>query len=125
MTFAFALQGWTDLGPLLQYGPTVILLVLILAFLLKAMPTWKEIKLKEIDAKVADSKARVAQSSALESVSKVLYEVAIEQRRAADTVKIMQRINSRSADELAEEVQLLREQLEQVKQHDTHISAAA
>jgi hypothetical protein len=96
-------QEWKDLGPLLQYGPTVVIFGLSLIFLLRVMPmwvnAWKEVKLKTVEATISDANARVAQSKALESVSKVLYEVAVEQRRAADSVKILQRVNSRSIDD--------------------------
>ena len=124
-------QEWKDIGPLLQYGPTVVLLAIILVALLRAMsqwvPAWKEIKLKGIEADVAASNACVAQSNALESVSKVLYEVAIEQRRAADTVKILQHVNSRGLGDFEEQMGTFDDRLAQLERgigasHASHAS---
>jgi hypothetical protein len=128
-------QDWNDLGPLMQYGPTVVLLGLILVFVLKALPSWKEVKLREIELRSSEVAVRGEEAKALTAVSNVLHEVAVEQRRAADTVKIMQRINSRSADELTEEVSALNErlmtldqrmqELEILDRHDTHTPTKA
>src|SRR3954471_15616888 len=75
-------------------GISFVILVLLLVVLLKLAPMWKEIHLKEIDSRDKESDARIAQSKALESVANVLYEVAVEQRRSSDSVKILQRVNS-------------------------------
>lgn len=77
-----------------------VILVLLLVVLVKLAPMYKEIKLREIDSRDKDSEARVAQSQALESVSTILYAVAVEQRRAGDSVKILQRVNTTKAEDL-------------------------
>lgn len=81
-------------------GISFVILVILLVVVMKLAPTWKEVKLKEIDGRDIDAKARIRQSDALESVAKVLYEVAVEQRRASDSVKILQRVNSTKAEDL-------------------------
>ncbi len=111
MPLTLILQQWTDLGPLLQYGPTVVLLGLVLIFILKAMPTWKEVRLRELDLRSSEVHVRGEEAKALTALSETLHAVAVEQRRAADTVKIMQRINARSADDLSEQVAQLNEQV--------------
>lgn len=81
-------------------GISFVILLALLAVLLYVAPMLKEVKLKEIESRDKDSEARVAQSRALEKVANVLYEVAVEQRRSSDSVKILQRVNSTKTDEL-------------------------
>lgn len=69
-------------------------LAIILFFLLRVLPTWKDIKMKEFDTRDKDSDARAAQAESMKAIADVLYKVAVEQRRAADSVKILQRVNS-------------------------------
>ena len=122
---AIVLQGWRDLGPLLQYGPTVILLLVILGFLLKALPTWKEIKLKELDLRGHDIETRGEEAKALSSLAIVLRDVAVEQRkateetqRATETIDILQRVNSDVSDRLAGSVAALNDRLERLEKLD-------
>ena len=94
-------QDWTpDLKQVLVYGPAFAQLVLATIVLLKALPVWKEIRLKDIEARLADANARIVQSEALRSISENLFAVAVEQRRSSDSVKILQRVNSTKTDEL-------------------------
>lgn len=116
------LQGWTELGPFLQYGPTIILLVVILGFLLKALPVWKEVKLKEIELRGQDIETRGEEAKALSALSTVLREVAVEQRhateetkRAAETIDILQRVNADVSDRLAGSVAALNDRLERLE----------
>jgi len=123
------LQGWTELGPFLQYGPTIILLFFILGFLLKALPTWKEVKLKELELRGSDIETRGKEAEALSSLSTVLHEVAVEQRkatdeqkRAAQSIDILQRVNSDASDRLAVNVALLNDRLERLEKIE-HLSS--
>jgi|ERR1041385_5881761 hypothetical protein len=105
-------------------GISFVVLIILLVVLLKLAPTWKEVKLKEIESRDKASDASVAQSKALESVANVLYEVAVEQRRSSDSVKILQRVNSTKADELeaaiSESLQSHEDRLVRLEQHATH-----
>jgi hypothetical protein len=98
-------------------GISFTVLVILLVVLLKLAPTWKEVKLKEIDSRDKASEASVAQSKALESVANVLYEVAVEQRRASDSVKVLQRVNSTKVDDLEVGV------TEELELHDRRLAA--
>jgi hypothetical protein len=119
------LQTWTELGPMLQYGPTIILLILILGFLLRALPAWKEVKLKELDLKGTDIETRGQEAKALEALAIVLRDVAVEQRkateetkRATETIDILQRVNSDVNDRLAASVAFLNDRLERIEKMD-------
>lgn len=101
-------------GQIAGYGPTVILLALILFFLLKAMPTWREIRLRELDLRGDENKIKSEQATALAklgdaltAVSEVLQAVTIEQRKATENIEILQRVNADSADQLSRTVRAL------------------
>lgn len=121
-----ALQGWAELGPLLQYGPTIILLFIIVGFLLRALPTWKEVKLKELDLRGHDIETRTREAEALSSLATVLREVAVEQRKAteeqkrtSETIEILQRVNSDASDRLSANVAVLNDRLERLERIET------
>jgi hypothetical protein len=122
MIIAAALQSWTDLGPLLQYGPTIILLLLVLGFLLKSMPAWKEVKLKELELRNHEIAVRGEEAKSLSALSEVLRDVAVEQRKATDeqrrateTIDILQRVNSDASDRLASNVAVLNDRLDRIE----------
>lgn len=97
---------WRDF---IAFGPGFVALIMILFFLIRMAPTYKEVKLRDLDLRSHEVDVRAKEAESLTALSKVLYEVAVEQRRAADAVKIMQHINSRSADNLSDNVDTLDE----------------
>lgn len=101
------------------YGPTIVILGMVLAFLLRALPTWRLIKGRELDIREVEAQARSSQADALKSLgsslenmgsalnrnSEVLKSVAIEQRRATDAIRLVQRISVGSTDKLREAIE--------------------
>ncbi|HEY6328664.1 MAG TPA: hypothetical protein VI756_04960 [Blastocatellia bacterium] len=108
-------------GQIALFGPTVIILAMLLWFALKAAPIWREFKLKELEVRDREAEVRseqakgltslggalVTMSGALEGLTvalntnaQVVANVAIEQRRATEAVKILQRVNADSTDHL-------------------------
>jgi hypothetical protein len=95
----------------------LIVLVLVLWFILKALPTWKEVKLADNESRKAEAAAIGTLSTAIISLSNsqsqfsaVVNNLAIEQKRSLDQVRIMQRVSVSSSDILAETVQQLADQ---------------
>ncbi len=92
-------------------GVAISLIVIFLIFILRAMPTWKEVKIAELDVrtKEADVQLKVAESlgtlggamgqlgGALTQLGEVTKDIAIEQRRATETTQILQRANNEEA----------------------------
>jgi hypothetical protein len=92
---------WTQF---LAFGPGFVALVLILIFLLRAMPTWKEVKIREIELREAEVKVRGAEAEGLTTLADVLRSIAVEQRRATETIDILQRVNADASERLTQNV---------------------
>lgn len=80
----------------------MVLVALILGFLLKMAPTWKELKIREFDQRGLDNQTREKEAAALSLLSHTLEVIAVEQRKATEAVELSQRINSDSANKLDE-----------------------
>jgi|HubBroStandDraft_6_1064221.scaffolds.fasta_scaffold222131_3 hypothetical protein len=125
------LQGGEMLqfSQLYLYGPTVVILAMVLAFMLRALPTWRVMKTRELDIREIEAQARSSQADALKSLgdslgglgsalnrnSEVLSNVAIEQRRATDAIRLLQRINGDSTDHLRATVEDLVSRLAEIE----------
>ncbi|MGH9942837.1 MAG: hypothetical protein ACRD9R_10835 [Pyrinomonadaceae bacterium] len=112
-----------EIQALAPYGPTVILLFLVLGFVLKFAPTWKEVRLKELELRREELAVRDKESMALGSLSvglsnlsEVLQSIAVEQRRATETIEILQRVNADASDKLTTHVQSLAQRLDKVEE---------
>jgi hypothetical protein len=92
-------------------------LAIILLFFLKVLPTWKEVRLEDI-------KARIAQADSMKVVAETLYKVAVEQRRASDTVKVLQHANSRDIDNYLEQLSSVDERLVQIESRISAVPSA-
>lgn len=110
-------------------GVAVLLVIVFLGFLLRAMPTWKEIKMKEFDvrSKEAETSGQVAVSlvhfadaqnrlaDTLGQLGTTVKDIAIEQKKATDNVLILQRMNSAEANSLSETVDYLAERVDSME----------
>lgn len=112
--------GWSEL---LQYGPTVVILALILAFLIRMAPIWKEVKLREMDVRESEISLREKIAASVGRLADVLREIAIEQRQASEAIQVAQRVNVNSneklghtVDDLAHSVDGLNDRMDKVEQ---------
>ena len=102
-----------------MWGPTLILLGMVIIFLLKIRPSVEKVKLRELDVREleANSRGQMAASlvqlgNGLEKMSGVLKEITIEQRHSIEMVEILQRVNSDAQDALSFNIRSLSEQLQ-------------
>lgn len=112
----------TDWNQLLVYGPTVILLALILAFLLKIAPVWRDVKMREFDLRAEEGQVREKEAAALgvlakalDGMGEILKSIAIEQRRATETIEILQRVNADAGDHLTANIRVLSERIHRIE----------
>jgi hypothetical protein len=117
--------AWPQVAAL---GPTVVMLALVLGFLLRIAPTWKEIKLRELNVREQEAAARTEQAAALKQLGTsnlemagTLKEVAIEQRRATEGVKILQRVNADTSDQMARQMAILSDRVERIERRDNNV----
>ncbi|MCP9494269.1 MAG: hypothetical protein MSG64_07425 [Pyrinomonadaceae bacterium MAG19_C2-C3] len=113
----FLLQELIPWGQIVQFGPTVVLLTLILLFLIRVAPTYKEIKVKELEVRGLESHSKSEQAASLSQLASSLKEIAVEQRRATETVQILQRVNADSTDRLTVSVERLAERVQQQEEN--------
>lgn len=92
-------------------GIAVSLIIVILGFILKALPTWKEVKLAELKTREKEAEVQIQVAGALgmlggslSQLGTVIHDIAIEQRRATDTVQILQRVNSEESERIFQSV---------------------
>jgi DNA-binding protein len=101
------------------WGPTLLLLAMVIIFLLKIRPSVERIKLREFDVREMEANSRGQQAAALvqlsgglEKMSVVLKDIAVDQRRAIDTVEILQRVNADAQDQLIYSIRALSEKIQ-------------
>lgn len=106
----------------LLYGPTTVMLALILLFLIRLAPVWKEVQLKKIEAGREETVVKHEQAAALGQLAGALKEIAVEQRRATEEVGILQRVNAETADQVSVSVKQLSRRLDDMESRITRTS---
>ena len=96
-------------------GAVLLLVVVILGFILKALPTWKEVKLAEIKVRDKESEALGQLSGSLGQLGIVINEIAVEQRKSTDNLLILQRVNAKESSHLSESVNILSGRLDKLE----------
>lgn len=104
-------------------GQTVVILIVLIFGIIKILPTWKVIKLKQLELRKEEFELRKAESevkgqeaaalvqlgTGLAKMSETLDHIAIEQRRATEIIEILQRANADQSDQLTYSVRALTE----------------
>lgn len=124
MILVFILQadtaGWSEA---FRYGPTVVLLVLILGFLIRVAPMWKEIRLKEMDQRSEENVVKEKQAEALGQLAVALKDIAVEQRRATEEVGIVLRVNADTSDQLRASLTNMSQRLDRIETTSSHAAS--
>lgn len=100
-------------------GVAITLILVILGFILRLLPSWKEIKLAEITVRGEEAKAQVQVATALgglgnalNQIGSTMHSVAIEQRRATDNIKVLQRATADENNNILQSVDNLMERMD-------------
>lgn len=109
-------------GQIATFGPTVVLLALILWFVMKMAPTWKEVKFKEIEVRSDENRVKAEQATALNSLAIVLREIAVEQRKATENIDISQRVNADAAERLSSTVALVARRVDSLEDLEPRVT---
>ncbi len=106
----------------------LIVLFAILYFFFKALPTWKEVRLAEIKVREVEAAARTTEagmfgklSETLNSLSIVIKDVVIDQRRDTKNIELMQRVNSDAADKILHKLDALESAAEGIAENRRRI----
>ena len=99
---------WTKVA---EQGIAIAVLALILIFIyvlvVKILPTWERIKTAESAATTAQAKSLGELASSQSQLATVVKDIAVEQRQSTEVVKILQRVNAKSTEQLTSDVQEL------------------
>jgi len=123
-TMAF---DWTQFG---VAGGVIFVVVVFLFFLLKALPTYKEIKNREFDVRTEEAKvtgqistallqSATAQSQlagSLEALGSTISTVVVEQRKTTDNLIILQRSTASETDNLFDTVSVVVERMDSLEE---------
>lgn len=120
-------------------GVAVMMFLIMLGFLLRAMPTWKEIKIAEFDVRTKEAEASGQMSlsltqfataqnqlaNALGTLGETVKDIAIEQKKATDNVMILQRVSTAESNQLSQSVDDLIERMDTLEDNlkDTDLYA--
>jgi hypothetical protein len=95
-------------------GALVMLIVVFLGFVLKALPTWKEVRLAEITVREKEADARAAQSTSFGKLSDVLDSIAVKQKEDINKVLLLQRVNADSSENIDEKFDIVIEHIDKL-----------
>ena len=97
-------------GKLADQGIAIAVLIVIGVFgllvLNKLLPVWERVKTSE-------SNSRNAQAEAFNNMAAVIKDIAVEQRKANETTKILHRVNASSTEQLASHIESFSEKMDQ------------
>jgi hypothetical protein len=114
MMFLFFFQDLVGFwGEVAKQGIAIAVLALILFFVIilvvKILPTWERVKKAESEAMMAQAKSLGELGASQTQLTVVIKDIAVEQKQSTDAVKILQRVNAASNNQLASDVQTLTE----------------
>lgn len=111
-------------------GQTLLILLALIYFAIKAMPTFKELRIREFEVRENESKTQGQIASALVQIanslnqnSETIKEIAIEQRRATDAVKLLQRVNADSANLQSQAFAILEDRVNRLERDRIHVGS--
>src|SRR4051812_33661558 len=102
--------GWDKY--LVDNGAVIVLIVIVFAFLLRVLPTWKEIKIKEIDVRAKESETTGQLANALGQLGNTMSGIAVDQRKATENILILQRVNANETCAISDMVDRLVERVD-------------
>jgi hypothetical protein len=109
-------------------GQTVLILIALIYFAIRAMPTFEKLRIREFDVRENESKTQGQIATALVQIadslnknSETIKEVAIEQRRATEAVKLLQRVNADSANLQSQAFAILEDRVNRLERDRTHV----
>jgi len=108
---AFLDPSWSELK---NFAPTIVIAFLVMWATIKLAPTWKEVKMRELDIREKEVLQREQQAVVIQSLADTTRDIAIEQKHATEALRIAERVTIREGEKLAETVHDMRETVQSV-----------
>lgn len=102
-----------------NFAPTIVLVFLILWAVIKLAPTWKEVKMREMDIREKEVAQREQQAIAIQTLAEVTQTIAVEQRHATEALRIGERVTMARAERLSEATQEVTSRLDSLESRVT------
>jgi len=117
MIYLFYFQDFVGIwAKIAEQGVAIAVLALILIFVIilasKILPVWERVKTAESVSREAQAKSLGDLAASQTQLASVIKDVAIEQRRATDSVMILQRVNAHESQNITQSVDLLVERMD-------------
>lgn len=97
-----------------NFAPTIVLVFVVIWGVIKLAPTWKEVKMREMDIREKEVAQRETQSIAIQTLAESTRDIALEQRHATEALRIAERVNIREGEKLTETVLEVKETVQRV-----------
>jgi hypothetical protein len=122
LLLAFVDPGFAELK---NFAPTIVMTFLILWTVLRVTPTWKEVKMRQMDVREKEIAALAELSTAVRTQAEVTREIAIVQKDATDALRVAERVEIKRGERLAESVQEVANSVQEVTNRLEVIEAKA
>jgi len=73
-------------------APTIVLVFVVIWGVIKLAPTWKEVKMRELDIREKEVTQREQQSMAVQTLAECTRDIAIEMKHTAEALRIAERV---------------------------------
>jgi len=103
------------LSELKNFAPTILMCGLIIWCVVKLAPTWKVVKMRELDIREKEVAQREHQAVSIQLLADVTRDIALEQKHATEALRIAERVNIREGEKLGESVQEIAGRLELIE----------
>lgn len=94
-----------------NFAPTILMVFLVLWATIKLAPTWKEVKMRELDIREKEVAQREQSAIALQSMAETTRDIAIEQKHSSEALRIAERVSIREGDKLNATAQEVRDSM--------------
>ena len=103
--------GLTELK---NFAPTIVIVFLVIWATIKLAPTWKEVKMREMDIREKEVSQREQQAAATQTLAETTREIVTETRHGIEALKIAERVNLREGEKLSEAVRDVNEAVREI-----------
>ena len=94
----------SGLSEIKNFAPTIVIVFVAIWGVIKLAPTWREVKLRELDIREKEVAQREQQSVAIQALAECTRDIALEQRHATEALRIAERVNIREGEKLGDTV---------------------
>jgi len=97
-----------------NFAPTIIFAFVIIWGVIRLAPTWKEVKMREMDIREKEVVQREHQAMATQALAETTRDIAIETKYSIEALRIAERVTIREGEKLSETTREIKEAVQTV-----------